>query len=456
MTFLVAAVALQTSYSVIQNVSIITPGETKVQKAKDVAFDGKQILWIKNHSNIAAAPDVRLIDGSGKFLIPGLWDMHTHLSDGKSLGLFTANGVTGIRVMFGATYQLSLRKDVQNGKILGPTMVLGSPIVDGPKPIWPGSIAVSNAEQARVAVRKIKQDGYDFVKVYSLLSREAYFAIADECKKEKIPFAGHVPHSVGLLEAQKAGQISAEHVMGNLVECSTHADEFRQKFDQVVGEGMAKTSEMSRAAAAEIIDSFSAEKEKALVKGLKGGALWQCPTLVVLRNVAYMNDGRFGSDPRNKYVNPFVLNGWDPAKDFRLKNRTAVDWERAQKSYLATFQFTKKLVEGGANVLAGTDCLNPFVYPGFSLHDELDLLVKVGMSPTQALASATVNPARFLGLSKTHGRIEIGKVADLVLLTANPLEDIRNTTKIDMVVNSGKVFDRSELDKVLAERSFVK
>lgn len=454
MTSLFAALIFQAPYKVILNVTIISPGQTKVQSGQDVAFDDDKILWVKSHKTLGKQTNATFIDGTGKFLIPGLWDMHTHLSDGNSLGLFTANGVTGIRVMFGAVHQLQWRKDVQNGKIVGPSMVLGSPIVDGPKPIWPGSIAVSDAEQARAAVRKIKADGYDFVKVYSLLSRQAYFAIADECKKENIPFAGHVPHSIGILEAQKAGQVSAEHVMGNLVESSTHADEYRLKFDSVVPEGMAKTSEMSRAASADIIASFRADKEKALVKGLRNGTLWQCPTLVVLRNVAYLNDGRFGSDPRNKYVNPFVLNGWDPKNDFRLKNRTAEDWERAQKSYIATLNFTKKLIEGKANILAGTDCLNPYVYAGFSLHDELELLTKVGMSPTEALATATINPSRFLGLTKTHGHIAKGKVAQMVLLTANPLEDIRNTTKIDMVVNNGKVFDRAELDKILSERTF--
>lgn len=442
--------------TIIIGADIVTPGSTKVQKAMAVAFDYERIVWIKKSTEpvLGGANDKR-IDGRGKTLIPGLWDMHTHLADGNSLGLFIANGVTGIRVMFGAAHQLQWRKDVQNGKILGPQMILASPIVDGPKPIWPGSITVSTAEQGREAVRKIKKDGYDFVKVYSLLSKDAYYGIADECKKLGIPFAGHVPHSIGILEAQKAGQISAEHLMGNVVEASTHADEIRKKLDVAGQEGLAKASAVSLESAKEIIESFSPEKEAALIKGLKGGTLWQCPTLVVLRNVANLNNEKLFSDNVGlKYTNPFVRNGWDPKNDFRFKSRTEADWERSRKNYQSSMSFFGRLIKGGANILAGTDCLNPYVYPGFSLHEECQLLVQAGMTPTNALAAATVNPARFLHLEKTQGTVAVGKVANMVLLDANPLDDIRNTSKIHMVINQGKVYDRAEIDKILSDREF--
>src|SRR5262249_23052144 len=156
-------------------------------------------------------PAAQVVDASGKYLVPGLWDMHVHWADKPSLALYLANGVTGVRQMFGDLNQLHCRKEIEEGNRLGPRMVVASPLVDGPKPYWTGSIAVANELQAREAVRKIKKDGYDFVKVYSFLPREAYLAIADEAKKQGLPIAGHVPESTRAADASAVGQRTIEH-----------------------------------------------------------------------------------------------------------------------------------------------------------------------------------------------------------------------------------------------------
>ncbi len=451
--FIASKLLAQQPTYILKDVSIITPGSEVVAEHQDVALTDK-ILWIKPTSEQNSDPSATTIDAKGKFLIPGLWDMHVHLSDEKSLGLFTANGVTGVRVLFGNPTQLFWRNKIKEGKTIGPQMVLAGPIVDGPKPIWPGSIAVSTPEQARAAVQKIKKDGYDFVKVYSLLSRECYFAIADECKKQNIDFAGHVPHSVGILEAQAAGQRTSEHIMGVELECSDHPQEYRAKIEAAAQEGRAKLTETSTALSPQIVESFSQAKLQELINGLAKGTMWQCPTLVVLRNIANLDQPGMGNDAQNKYVMPFLKAQWDPKNDFRLKDRKPADWERSRKTYNFSLAFTSQMIKANVKILAGTDCLNPYVYAGYSLHEELALLVEAGMTPTQALATATINPSQFFGQEKTSGTVDIGKTADLVLLDANPLTDINNTLKINTVFQKGTHFDRAALDKVLKDREY--
>jgi len=440
--------------NIITNVSVITPGSNQVLQHQDVAFNDSRILWVKPIGSSDQPSNAIKIDGTGKFMIPGLWDMHVHLADERSLGLFTANGVTGVRVMFGQPLQLNWRKNIQSGKTPGPEMVIAGPIVDGPKPVWPGSIAVSTPEQAREAVRKIKRDGYDFVKVYSLLSRDCYFAIADECKTQKIDFAGHVPHSVGILEAQTAGQRTSEHVMEIALECSDHPEVYRAKIEAAAQEGLARASEVSRELSPTVLGSYSLEKQTKLISELASGPMWQCPTLVVLRNIANLDNTSLSKDAQNKYVSSFLKLQWDPKNDFRFKNRKPGDWDKARASFNATVEFTRKMIAAKVKILAGTDCLNPYVYAGYSLHEELELLVNAGMTPTDALASATINPARFFGRERTSGIISGGVTPNFVLLNANPLEDIRNTQKIFAVAQSGKFYDRKALDKILKDREY--
>jgi hypothetical protein len=170
---------------------------------------------------------VEVIDGRGKFLVPGLWDMHVHWYDERFLPLFLANGVTGVRQMWGMDVHQQWRLSTENKSLLGPRQSIASPIIDGSKPVWPGSIAVRNAAEAEAAVRNSRGAGADFIKVYSLLSREAYFAIAAESKRESVPFAGHVPYAVSLAEASDAGQRSVEHLTGVLLAASSHENETR-------------------------------------------------------------------------------------------------------------------------------------------------------------------------------------------------------------------------------------
>jgi hypothetical protein len=292
-------------------------------------------------------------------------------------------------------------------------MAIASPIVDGLKPIWPGSTAVGTAAEGRQAVIRSKQEGADFIKVYSRLPRDAYFAIADEAKKQGIPFAGHVPGAVSVIEASDAGQKSIEHLTGVLGACSTREEELRKAGEEAwanLPPGQAFPSRATlRPLSRQALETFSPEKANALFAHLARNHTWQCPTLTVLRNMAFIQDPAIRNDPRVRYMPPEIVSGWDPKGDFRLKDRTEEDVELQRVAYRKLKELVGPMRRAGVEFLAGTDVLNPYCFPGFSLHDELTLLVEAGLSPMEALQAATLNPARYLGQDKDLGTVEKGQ-----------------------------------------------
>jgi imidazolonepropionase-like amidohydrolase len=417
-----------------------------------VIISGDRIIRVGKSNETPIPKNAQVVDANGRFLIPGLWDMHVHWYEQDYLPLFIANGVTGIRIMSGGPLHREWRKQVEAGKLLGPRMVIASEIVDGPKPFWPGSISVTNAAEGRAAVDKIKQDGADFVKVYSFLPRDAYLAIADESKKQGIAFEGHVPLSVTAEEASRAGQKSFEHLTGILPACSTRKDDLFKAAQADLAEEMVSDKPTFWGPHVEAlrqveIDTYSPEKATALFTLFKSNGTWQCPTLTLLHVLGYGDDAAYARDPRLRYMPPSVRGSWNPSK---LYGETPEESDLAKKEFPTDLNVVGVMQQSGVGILAGTDTLNPYIYPGFSLHDELGFLVQAGLTPTEALQTATLNPARFLGKEKDLGTIESGKLADMVLLYANPLEDIGNTRKIWAVIYNGKFFDRPALDQMLA------
>jgi hypothetical protein len=426
---------------VLTHASIIDVTGAAPRRDTTVVITGDRISAIGDTANISVPADARVVDATGKFLIPGLWDMHVHWYARDTFTLFIANGVTGVRQMFGNSDLLRWRDQIVKGSLLGPRMVVASPIIDGPQPIWPNSIAVRNEEEGRKAVRRVKEWGADFVKVYALLPREAYFGIADEAKQQGMTFVGHVPNSVSPEEASDAGQKSIEHLTGILIACSDKETELRDKLLK------ADSPEARSRVQATALDSYDAKKAADLVARFLKNQTWQCPTLTVLRSNAYLGDENFRRDGRLRYIPRLVQQKWN----FRIANRSGGDSGGTKRVLQKQFEIVGAMQKAGVPILAGTDTGNPFCFPGFSLHDELALLVIAGLTPVEALRSATLNPAKFFGLDQSLGTIEQGKIADLVLLDANPLLDIRNTQRINAVVSNGRLFDRKALDKMLGE-----
>jgi hypothetical protein len=446
----------------ISDVTVIDATGAPAQPNMTVIITGDQITKIAKTGEVAIPKKAQVIDGKGKFLIPGLWDMHVHaVMKGvpeRFFPLFIANGVTGVRDMAADLGLLKqLQKDITDGKLIGPRLI-GGPMVDGPMPVWPGpSISISDEATARQTVASVKDRGADFIKVYSLIPRPAYFALADEAKKRGVTFAGHVPVSVTASEASDAGQKSIEHFEGILLACSTEEPELSRIIEEAIRD--AKDTDQMRASLvralnetySRALETYSQEKAAALFARFAKNGTWQAPTLVVARVGAFLEDDNFTNDPRLKYVRRELRDSWKNKDDFRLKNRPANAAALGKMLFQKRLELIAAMHRAEVKMLAASDALVMYVVPGFSLHDELELFVQAGLSPMEALQTATRNPAIYVGLIDTVGTLETGKKADLVLLEANPLENISNTKRINAVIVNGKLMPRASLDKMLKD-----
>jgi imidazolonepropionase-like amidohydrolase len=333
--------------------------------------------------------------------------------------------------------------------MIGPHIQACGPLLDGPKPMWPGSIAISTEEQARQAVRDVKQSGANFVKVYSLLPRDAYFAIAGEARKLKIPFAGHVPDSVTPAEASDAGQASEEHLLQIIESCSDR-EAVKKKVDELREAGAAPI-ERRRAYIETMLATYDEKKAQALFAKFVKNNTWITPTAVVWQNNASFEDDYAKYAERLKYLPRYIREYWDPKNNAHLKDRSPERLAAEKKLVAKYLEVIGAMQRAGVKLMTGSDFgANPLLFPGWGVHDEMALLVKAGLTPMQAIQAATSNPADFLGLNNALGTVAKGKIADLVLLNANPLEDINNTRKINAVIFQGRMFDRAELNRLLA------
>jgi len=357
--------------------------------------------------------------------------MHVHLdASGSALPVLVANGITGIREMYSGIPIATLaswrtRPDVPRMVIAG---FLDGPLLRTAGPLPPDAYAVGNAEEARAAVTSLAAAGADFLKVYNSLPREAYFAIAQESKRLGIPLAGHVPEAVSPAEASEAGQRSQEHLINILLACSTREAELRRDRNATMNDpeisGYDRMLQLGFPNPEGLFDTYDESRAAALFKTFVKNSTWHTPTLAELHG--------FLTDPQRARRMPY-MQSLSPEEFDMWIQRIAVLLDRHKK-------LVGDMRRAGVEFLAGTD-MGPSttVVPGAGLHDELELLVQAGLTPMEALQSATRNPARFLGQFADMGTIEPGKLADLVLLDANPLEDIRNTRKIRLVVLRGRI-----------------
>lgn len=437
-----------------KHITVIDMTGTSVQPRMTVLIAGNRIHVIGRDGKIRIPKGTQVIDAKDRFLIPGLWDMHVHAlwpwRIETYFPLFIANGITGVRDMYGDLDLVKqCRQQIADGRMTGPRIVASGPIVDGPEPEWKGSIPAANQIEATQAVDSLKLRGSDFIKVYNLLPRDAYFAIASEARKLGIPFAGHVPYAVSAAEASDVGQKSIEHLTGIFLACATREDELRREFLERISKADKKPSRVDIEIKA--MDFYSAKKAEQLFARFALNGTWQCPTLVATRGPADRNDARAADDPRLKYILPMERGYWFPSNTDQDEARTAEEIVKLKRRFQRELELVRAMHRSGVKFMAGTDSSVPFIFPGFSLHDELELLVASGFTPLEALQTATRNPAEFLGLLNDLGTIEKGKLADLVILEANPLENISNTRKIFGVVAGGRYLSKESLQMMLAE-----
>lgn len=249
-----------------------------------------------------------------------------------------------------------------------------------------------------------------------------------------------------MLEAAQAGQKSQEHLYGFIEAASDSADYYMQVAQKKIKDTLLTTNEQKKHF---LFRTFNLEKLKQVLHQMKKYDTWICPTMTVNYSVAYMNDSNMRKDPRIKYIPYFITAGWNPANDYRFKSWTEETFSLLRQEFDFKLKVLRAIHEAGIPILAGSDLSNPYIYPGFSLHDELQWMVKAGLTPAAALQTATILPARYLGWQAIYGSVAANKIADLVLLDADPLIDIGNTQKIHAVIIHGKVFNKTYIDHLL-------
>ena len=428
---------------VIKNVTIIDVKAGKINKNKTVVISGNRIVSINNRTTVPQ--NARIVDGKGKFLIPGLWDMHAHpLTDKRyvySFPLLIANGVTGVREM-GNNLTIAevnqIRKNVESGKMLGPRFgALTYHILDGAGSQLGVAIIVASPDSAHAIVKRYKDNGADFIKAYNGLSREVYLAIIDEARRQHLPVEGHVPFSLTASEVSDLGQKTIEHNFDILLSCSRNENELRKDLrQQTWGQLEAKAAV-----------TYDEQKAKKLFLRLAHNKTWSCPTIIFYKPVWLIGDENEAlKDTLLEYLPKAEIEGWHNAFQ-KLSHNTVEEYTKTQ--YQMRSRIVKEMHDAGVGILAGTDAGAIFSIPGFNLHRELQALVDAGLSNIDALRSATINPAKFLGREKDLGTVEQGKIADLVLLDANPLENIGNTKAIYAVIVNGRLLQRNDLDALL-------
>jgi imidazolonepropionase-like amidohydrolase len=396
----------------IDNVTIVDVVNGRLQSGKTVVIEGKRIARIENANPATHA--AATLDGTGMFVIPGLWDMHIHAyftndtarfhsTSEVMFPLFIVNGITGVRDL-GSNLDaiLAARDSVATGKLIGPRMLVSGPMLDGPTTRYAAAIKVATPDEGRAAVRMLKERGADMIKIQSLISKDAYLAVADEAKRIGIPFEGHVPNAVTGMEAVTAGQRSFEHMIG-------------------------------------VSDTNSA-----LIAALARGKVWQCPT--VINSVGTAAD--FLSDPGLPFWLKSSVESWRRAALTRVPVTDSAA-RAADARANRRLGFIKRMFDAKIPFLAGTDAPAGYdLVPGASLHRELGLFVRAGLTPLQALQTATLNPALYFGKSAEWGAIAPGKTADIVVLARNPLADIANTRAVVAVVADGRYYSPRALDSL--------
>jgi len=412
-------VATQPATLAITGVSVIDVVNGRVAANSTVVIREQTIASVVQG---ARPPDgARVIDARGRFVIPGLWDMHAHIQGNEKawLPLYIANGVTGIRDM-GADldFILGVREATASGRTLGPRIIAAGPILDDAPGDWPLRMRVRTPAEGRAAVQLLKRRGVDLIKVHNFTPRDVFFAIVEEARRLQLPVAGHVPLKVTIEEGIDAGMVSIEHFAedGRVWKACSGGDQYRADACRPFFEMLARRH------------------------------VWQTPTLMALSELAVIGTPA-SAIPRDQlaYANRTFLEMHKGNQSFFLKQPEVIGILKnlAEVGKVVT----RDMAAAGVGILAGCDAM----IAGFCVHDELATMVRGGMTPLAALQTATINPARYLGRETASGTVAPGRSADLVVLDANPLDDIANLRRIRAVVAAGRFLDRRALDQLLVQ-----
>ncbi|HEU4665748.1 MAG TPA: amidohydrolase family protein [Dokdonella sp.] len=415
---------------------------------RTVLVEERRIAAVVGANDARIPVDAQRVDGHGRWLVPGLVDMHVHLFNTVSrrppndwaLPLFVANGVTGVREMNADAAAIALlrqwRSETDAGERIAPRVVAAGI-----------AARVREPSDAPAAIAAVADGGADFVKVFSEVGASQWRALLAQARERALPVSGHVPASVALLDAATLGQRTDEHLMQAYEACSTIEGALLESRKGLAGDALTSVRDAQESRALAAFDRATCAR---VARRLAASGQWQVPTLVLPWTEAH-RAAAADADPRWP-----LLRADERARWSRILGELAAHSDPlARPRWQVTRSIMAAFRAAGVPMMAGTDAPMPEIYPGFSLHDELERFVDAGYTPAQALRAATLAPALFLGLEATSGSIAAGKRADLVLLAANPLRDVRNTRRIDAVLLGGRLLRRADLDALLrdAERA---
>jgi imidazolonepropionase-like amidohydrolase len=457
----------------IIHVTLIDMTTAAPQSDMTVLVKGNRITAIGKAAKVHVPQGAQVVDGAGKFLIPGLWDMHIHLTvivdqeitRNLIAPLLVAYGITGVRDMGGDLQRLlTLRGEIAGGQITGPRILTPGPFVDGPQAASPFVLPVNSEEEARQAVRKLKAEAVDFIKVQAGLTQPLWRAVLDEAARLNIVVAGHIPERISAFDVARSSQRSIEHISpvlpgdaGVLLACSGKEAELRAEMLEIERLAEQKDADQQllrkryRALQAQMISTTDEKKCAQLLSLFAKQGTVAVPTMIFGRQFAPLTATDLPKDEALGYVPQAMRARWEMRRTGVIKNNAPEDFAFRRQMFEKSLALVGAMHRAGVRLLAGTDAIDGYVVPGLSLHQELALFVEAGLAPMEALQAATIHAARFLGKDRELGAIAVGKLADLVLLDASPLSDIHNTRKINAVISDGRLLDRPSLDAMLVK-----
>ena len=460
--FILIAFTLMLSCTVKESVDIlITNAEVIDVESGEVLSDYMigikegQIAFISNDYSKSYSAE-KEIAADGKYVIPGLWDMHIHFRGGEELiqenknliPLFLANGITGVREAGGdmTSEIFKWRQQISRDEMVGPTIFTSGPKLDGPNGSWAGSIPVTTQEEAVQAVDSLINIGSDFIKIYdSRISKEAYLWIIEEAKRRGVRTSGHMPFTVMLEDAVEAGLGSVEHLYYVLKGTSEEEEAITNKV--INGEASFWGSMTS------LMESSTPEQSQATFDLLRKNDTYVTPTLFIGNTLTYLKQVDHSNDEYLNYVGDGIIETYQGR--IRSGLRASEDYTNMRINLNEAFvNLAPQLNEAGVTLLAGSDCgaSNSYVYPGISLHQELQTMVNAGIPEIDALRAATINGAKFLSVENEFGSLKTGKAGDLLILNGNPLEDISQTKNISTMVLQGKTYSREKMNEMLKDQ----
>lgn len=454
------------------NVTVIDPASGKVRSGMTVVVEGGRIASVGKSQTVKLPKSTKVIQARGKYLIPGLWDMHIHLTVIEDqevtrdiiAPLLAAYGITGVRDMGGDFNRIQvLRREIEVGSVIGPRIISPGPFVDGPQEASSIIVPVATEDEARQAVRRLKSEGVDFIKVQSELSPDTWRAVLDEAGRLGISVVGHIPERISAFDVARSTQRSIEHISpiipgdaGIMLACSSQETELRDELLTIekAAEDPKADRQVLRARQQEarnrMITTTDAGKCASLIALLVKNAIYSVPTQIFGKQFSALDAEAPPMKETLKYIPRSMATRWENRLSVVEKTSTAEDVALRQRMFEKSSSLVGEMHRVGVKLMAGTDAMDFFVLPGLSLHQELGLMVKSGLTPMQALQTATSAPAVFMGKIGVYGTTAPGAAADLVLLDKNPLDDISNTQAIDSVVLRGKLLDRNALNEILA------